>query len=113
MAWQDFELDFGQPGFLIFVYAILNCQHLYMRTNAAERGLVLDSSLATIDVLADEEWRLRRLHIGFEAKLRSGSPSREDIDHIINRMQRCPVSTNLRDVKDMRTVLEFGPADHA
>ena len=109
--WQDFNLDFGQPGFLIFVYAILNCQHLYMRTNAAEQGLLLDSALASIDVLADEEWRLQKLHVQFEVKLRSGSPAREDIDYIIDRMQHCPVSTNLKDVPDTRTVLKFSPVE--
>ena len=108
--WQVFELDFKQPGFLIFVYAILNCQHLYMRTNAAERGLLLDSADASIDVLADEEWLLRKLHVKFEARLRSGSPSQEDIDFIVERMNHCPVSTNLREVPDTRTVLEFMPA---
>ena len=106
-AWQDFSLGFGQPGFLIFVYAILNCQHLYMRKNAAERRLVLDSAVAYIDVLANDQWRLQRLHVQFEAKLRSGSPPRQDVDYIVDRMQHCPVSENLRDVPDTRTLLEF------
>jgi hypothetical protein len=105
--WRGFNLDFQQPGFLIFVYAILNCQHLYMRTNATERGLVLDSAQGSIDVLAGGEWLLEKLHVDFQVRLVSGDPSREDVDYIIDRMQHCPVSTNIRAVADLRTGLEF------
>jgi len=40
--WQMFDLNSGSAGFLIFVYAMLSCQHLYMRLNCAERGLLLE-----------------------------------------------------------------------
>ena len=39
-----FDLNSGSAGFLIFVYAVLNCQHMYMRLNCAERGLLLDTA---------------------------------------------------------------------
>lgn len=106
-AWEDFELSFAQPGFLIFVYAILNCQHLYMRTNADERGLVLASATGSIDVLTDQDWVLQKLHVCFDAQLRSGTPSAGDVDYIVDRMQHCPVSVNLREVADSQTRLEF------
>jgi hypothetical protein len=109
-VWEDFELGFAQPGFLIFVYAILNCQHLYMRTNADERGLVLASATGAIDVLTDQDWVLRKLHVRFEAELRSGMPSPGDVDYIVDRMQHCPVSVNLREVADTTTRVELIPA---
>ncbi len=106
--WQDFELGFHQPaGFLIFTYAILNCQHMYMRLNATERGLVLESADACIETLADDDWSLQKLHIRFEVRLKSGSPSPEDIEYISNRMQHCPVSMNLKEVPDSRVLLNF------
>ena len=105
--WQDFELNFSQPGFLIFVYGILNCQHLYMRVNAHERGLVLSSAVGSVEVLSDEQWVLQRLQVNFEAQLASGAPSREDVDYIIARMQHCPVSVNLREVADSGIRVEF------
>ena len=105
--WHDFELGFKQPGFLIFVYAIFNCQHLYMRTNAAERGLMLDTASASIEILADDDWVLQKLHVRFEAALASGKPSSEDIAYIIDRMQHCPVSINIKDIPDSSTLLHF------
>jgi hypothetical protein len=106
-VWEDFELSFAQPGFLIFVYAILNCQHMYMRTNADERGLVLASSTGSIDVLADSDWVVQKLHVRFEARLNSGKPSPDDVDYIVDRMQHCPVSVNLAGIGDSRTRVEF------
>lgn len=108
--WRVFDLNFRQPGFLIFVYAILNCQHLYLRTNAAERGLLLESAAGTIDVLADDDWNLQRLHVYFEVGLKAGAPLPEDKDYIVERMQHCPVSINLKAVPDGQIRVDFIPA---
>jgi len=40
--WQELDLNTSSPGFDIFIYAILTCQHMYFKNNAAEYGLVLD-----------------------------------------------------------------------
>ena len=105
--WHPFILDFGQPGFLIFVYAMLNCQHMYMRTNAAEHGLMLDSASGSIDVLANSEWELKKIDVLFEAVVQSRSPSQDVVDHIIDRMRQCPVSVNLKPVHDANTLIRF------
>ena len=42
--WRDLGLNASSPGFLVFVYAVFTCQHLYFRSNCAERGLMLASS---------------------------------------------------------------------
>ena len=105
--WQPFTLDFEQPGFLIFVYAILNCQHMYMRTNAAERGLMLGSASGSIDVSANAEWELKKVNVLFDAVVESGSPSQDDVDHIIDRMRLCPVSVNLKPVHESNTRVSF------
>lgn len=109
-AWTDFELGAGQPGFLIFVYAILNCQHMYMRSNAAERGLLLDSARGWIEVLANQDWVVQKLRVRFEGYLQSGAPAPGDIDYIVDRMQHCPVSINLKDVPDSHTAVDFTAA---
>ena len=109
-AWADFEPGFGQPGFLIFVYAILNCQHLYMRTNAAERGLLLDSAQGSIEVVADRDWVVQKLRVRFEGQLQAGTPAPGDVDYIVDRMQHCPVSINLKDVADSHTAVDFALA---
>ena len=106
-AWADFELGFGQSGFLMFVYAILNCQHLYMRTNAAERNLLLDTAQGSIEVVADQDWVVQKLHVRFQGRLQSGTPAPGDVDYIVERMQHCPVSINLKDVADSRTAVDF------
>jgi hypothetical protein len=105
--WQDFELDAQSPGFLIFVYAIFTCQHLYLRANCAERGLVLESSSGSIHVVTAQDWDIRRLHVRFDGKLRSGTALTEDVDYIVGRMQQCPVSRNVTDVRDSETVVHL------
>jgi hypothetical protein len=108
--WKPFTLSAEQPGFLIFVYAVLNCQHMYMRTNAAERGLLLDAARGSIEVLADRDWVIQKLSVRFAAALQSGAPAPGDIDYIVGRMRHCPVSINLKDVADSHTTVEFSAA---
>ena len=105
--WEQFDLNIRTAGFLMFVYTIFTCQHMYMRTNCAEKELMLDSANGTIELLADEDWVVESLHISFVGKLRAGSPREEDVAYIKERMKLCPVSINLRKVPDIRTELYF------
>jgi hypothetical protein len=107
--WRTFDLGLRAPGFLIFVYAIFNCQHLYLRTNAAERALVMEAASGFIDVLAAEDWSLRTLAVRFQVQLRSGKPTAEDVAYILERMKQCPVSRNVVEVSDSSTVVDFEP----
>lgn len=100
--WQPLDLGLVTPGFEIFVYAILACQHRYFRINCAELGLLLDRATAHIDVGADADWNLDFLHVSFDGRLRGGRASPADIDYITGRMRQCPVSRNLREVPDSR-----------
>jgi hypothetical protein len=101
--WEPIDLNMHTPGFLLFVYTILTCQHRYLRANCAEKGLRLESADGSIDLLADEDWCVRKMHIRFDACLKSGSPTREDVDYIVARMKQCPVSKNLKPVPDALT----------
>lgn len=94
--WQPLELDLGTPGFEIFVYSLLTCQHLYFRANCAERGLLLDSADGSIEVGTDADWNIETLQVRISARLASGQAGQADIDFIVGRMQQCPVSRNLR-----------------
>jgi hypothetical protein len=108
--WHPFELGYMTPGFEAFVYVILHCQHTYMRKNAAERNLVLDSAVGSIEVTADDEWNMRKLHIHFDGRLKSGTPTDDDIVFIVERMGHCPVSTNLKTPPDTETTVSFSLA---
>jgi uncharacterized OsmC-like protein len=101
--WETLDLGVNTPGFLLFVYTILTCQHRYLRTNCAEKGFRLESASGSIDLLASEDWSVRKLHIRFDARLISGTPSREDVEYIVARMEQCPVSKNLKEIPDSRT----------
>jgi hypothetical protein len=101
--WETLNLDMYTPGFLLFVYTILTCQHRYLRTNCAERGFRMESAHGSIDLLAGEDWFVRNLHIRFDVRLKTGAPTREDVDYIVASMEQCPVSKNLREVPDSRT----------
>ena len=101
--WETLDLGVHTPGFLLFVYTIFTCQHRYLRTNCAEKGFHLDTASGSIDLLASQDWVVQKLHIRFDTRLRSGSPTREDVAYIVERMEHCPVSINLKEVPDSRT----------
>lgn len=109
-GWKVLDLNIRSAGFLLFVYTILTCQHMFMRKNCAEKGLTLDTANGMIDLLASEDWFVQKMHISFEGKLKSGSPGAEDVDYIIGRMEQCPVSKNLSKIPDSRTTLQLNPA---
>lgn len=108
--WQALDLNTLSAGFQIFIYALFTCQHMYFRVNAAERGLVLSSSRGSIVTGTDMDWQLERLQVDFSASLKSGTPTQEDIDFIIERMGLCPVSCNLKEVEDSKVTVAFEPA---
>ena len=105
--WRDLDLNTRSPGFLVFVYAVFTCQHLYFRTNCAERRLMLESAEGAIEVVTTEDWALTRLHVRFNGKLKSGNPSLGDVDYIVGRMKQCPVSKNTREPPDTQTTVNF------
>lgn len=106
-AWTTFDLNTRTPGFLIYVYSIFTCQHMFLRTNASERNLVFDSSRGEIVVEASEDWFLEKVDVMFVVNLVSGHASNDNIEYIISRMQQCPVSKNLPHNIDIQTSVEF------
>ena len=105
--WKTLDLDTRTPGFLVYVYSIFTCQHMFLRTNGTERNLVYASSHGNILVEAGEEWFLEKIDISFNVKLTSGKPDDEDVSYIISRMQQCPVSKNLPQNLETHTRVEF------
>jgi hypothetical protein len=93
--WENLELDIYSPGFLLFINGLFSCQHLYMRTNAAECDVQLESATGELYIETDENWEIKRAEVAFVAKLRSGEVTDENLDYIIERMHHCPVSSNL------------------
>ncbi len=93
--WEALDLDIRSPGFLLFINALFSCQHLYMRTNCAERKLILLSSKAEMKVETDEVWAIKNVAISFVSQLKSGVPVDDDLEYITERMGHCPVTTNL------------------
>ena len=105
--WEKLDLSVRSPGFLLFINGLFSCQHLYMRTNSAERNLALESATGDLQVVTDENWRIKDGVIAFNAKLKSGSPSEDDIKYITERMKHCPVSTNLPDSILLKSSVNF------
>ncbi|MDA3870532.1 MAG: AF1514 family protein [Gammaproteobacteria bacterium] len=109
--WKTLHLNVKSPGFLLLVYGLFSCQHLYMRTNSAERNLVLESATGELKLSADEFWAIKSVAVNFNAKLKSGRPSDDDIAYIIDRMGHCPVSTNIPANIDKKSSVNFAAAD--
>ncbi len=103
--WKGLELDTLTPGFLIFTYAVFTCQHMFLRANANERSLQMYTSRGNIMIDAAPDWKIEKLHVAFDATLKSGTPTADDIDYITARMQQCPVSKNLGEIADTQTRL--------
>jgi hypothetical protein len=108
--WQELDLNINTPGFDIFVYAILSCQHMYFRNNAAEYGLVLDSSQGLVTVITDKHRSIQSLHGEFTGKLRKGIANIDMVNSIAARMNLCPVSINLKDIPDKKINVTFEAA---
>ena len=108
-AWETLDLGIGSPGFDIFTYAILTCQHMYFRLNAAERNLVLDSSEGIITINTNEHRDIQSLHVVFVGTLKSGEADNDTIKFIQERMELCPVSVNLKNIADRNTSVIFYP----
>ena len=106
-GWVPLDLNAMTPGFLVFVYSIFTCQHLFLRTNSTERGLVLASSMGEILVEASEDWYLAIVDVKFNVSLVSGDANKGNVDYIISRMEQCPVSKNLPNNIQTRTHVEF------
>ena len=108
--WQELDLNIDSPGFDIFTYAILTCQHMYFRNNAAEYGLVLDSSEGLITIIADEHRSIETLNVEFKGKLKKGEATKNIVDSISARMALCPASINLKDIKNKHITAIFESA---
>ncbi len=107
--WHELDLNISTPGFDIFMYAILTCQHTYFRLNAAKYGLVLDSSEGLITVMADKHRSIETLNVEFKGKLKNGTVTNEAVDSIVARMGLCPVSINLKDIPHNKITASFEP----
>lgn len=108
--WQDLDLNLYTPGFDVFMYAVLTCQNMYFRMNAAEYGLVLESSEGLITVMADKHRSIETLNVDFKGKLKSGDVTEDKINSITARMGLCPVSINLKDIPNNIITVHFEEA---
>lgn len=106
-GWQPLGLSETSPGFQIFVYSVFTCQHMFFRTNCAERGLMLEKSEGSIMLATDSDWNIENLHIEFAGELKRGLVNQDDIDYIVGRMEQCPVSKNTREIADNVTRITF------
>jgi len=105
--WEAVDLGIRSPGFFIYINALFSCQHLYMRTNAAERNLILVSAEGELQLNASQHWVIEDISVSFTAKLKSGTPSADDLAYIRERMHHCPVSSNLPDSVDLQNAVVF------
>lgn len=106
-SWQELSLSTSSPGFDIFIYSILTCQHMYFKNNTAEYDLVMKSSEGLITVITDQHRNIHSLHVDFTGKLKKGIANTDKVDSIIARMNLCPVSINLKDITDRKTTVVF------
>ena len=109
--WRPVELSVRSPGFELFCNALMSCQHTYFRMNCAENGVVLAGARGELHVTTDADWHILHLLVSFTGYLRSGEPDAGLVDYIIERMQHCPVSSNLRPVADSSIMLAFVEPD--
>lgn len=105
--WKNLELSIRSPGFELYINGLFSCQHLYMRTNAAERNLILESSTGEMRLNTKHLWQIQDIQVSFIAKLLSGTPTPADIKYIRERMHHCPVSSNLPRSVDLQNKVTF------
>lgn len=106
-GWEELDLNIRSPGFLLFINGLFSCQHLYMRVNSAERGILLESSRGELIVIAGNTWNIEDARVSFEARVRSGTPTEDAHDYITERMMHCPVSTNIDGSIQVKNSVQF------
>ena len=106
-AWAPFELTVRSPGFDIYTYSALTCQHTYFRLNCAEKGLLLTSAIGEIAITLADDWKMLGVRVEISAKLKSGIATREIRDYILDRMRHCPVSINTCPAENDQTIIHF------
>ncbi len=106
-GWNKLEIVNSSPGFLIFVYSFLICQHTYFHANCSERGLLLDHAELELFLHAGDDWKICEVEVGVSAALRAGGATPDTVDYIKQRMRQCPVSINLQEPPDYRIELQF------
>jgi hypothetical protein len=105
-GWEALDLNLNTRGFLIFVYSVFICQHMYLHSNATELGLALDTVHGKFRLTTSEDWFVREIDASFDVGLRSGRATGDQVAFIIDRMKNCPVSRNLKETAK-HTQLQF------
>ncbi len=105
--WNSLEISNSSPGFLIFVYSFLICQHTYFHANCGERGLLLEAVVVELSLHADNDWKIQQVIVVMDATLRGGNPDQATIDYIKGRMRQCPVSVNMQEPPHYQIELQF------
>ena len=106
-GWQPLDLNTLTPGFLIYVYSMFTCQHMFLRNKSKDKNVVLESAQGEIKVSANEDWHLEEVAIHFDATAASGELDIETIDYIIAGMKACPVSKNMPAGIEIKTSVNF------
>ena len=106
-GWQPLELNELTPGFLIYVYSMFACQHMFLRNKSKDKNVVLRSAQGEIKVRANEDWLLQDVAIHFDATAVSGVLDEDTIDYIISGMKACPVSKNMPAGIEIQTSVNF------
>jgi hypothetical protein len=107
--WQDLKLDIYSPGFDVFIYGILTCQHMYFRNNATEYGLSMSSAEALITIVTDEHRSIESLFSEFTGQLVKGTADIEKVKSITARVGLCPATINLKDIPVKNIEVSFVP----
>jgi hypothetical protein len=108
--WQELILDTYSPGFDVFIYSILSCQHMFFRNNSTEYDLVMTSAEALITIITDEHRSIESLHSEFTGKLIKGTADIEKVKSITARVGLCPATINLKEIADKKITVSYLPA---
>ena len=105
--WQVVEVDMAASSpYRVFLYTVFLCQNSYLYMNAAERGILLETTSGEIR-LHTEDFRIVSAKASFESTMRAGDPTQEDVEYICGRMTVCPVSRNLVRIPDASVELQL------
>ncbi len=107
-GWVALDLNLATPGFLVFVYSFLVCQHTYFHANSTESDLQLERAELELLLVAGDDWKIESIDVRIDAALRGGEVTAEKRGYIESRMRQCPVSINLKEPENYRIELNFG-----
>jgi len=107
-AWQQFTLNNQTKGYLIFIYAILKCQHFSILVNLLYNKIDIIKLTTDFNIEISKDWKLVTGTIEFDVKTNTNKVLQPgSISSMLKLASGCPVSRNVLHHQIIHASIQF------